>query len=280
MSEETSEETAVVEESQDQAASGSQGKTWYPYITKAQFEKFLSRLQSKMPEQVDRDYIRAIIRTPSMIYRFLRGIEAMKLIDRDQKPTPQLLRLVDVATRQQAYNEILADLYPELLERWNQSNGEMADRDVVAYFRKSSGMGNDSANKMKMFFKYLLDESKVDSAAAAAEAANSAPAETPAPAPAPPQKTESAPQNNNSGGSSNSNSGRRSNSSQSSQQSSSHHERQSSSNGRGALTEAQKAYLETIKSVLNVNVDGDWDDDMIRTAFDRLERLMDRVKRM
>ena len=37
-----------------------QGKTWYPYITKSQFDKFLARLDSKMPEQIDRDYIRAI----------------------------------------------------------------------------------------------------------------------------------------------------------------------------------------------------------------------------
>ena len=56
-------------------ASRAKDKPWYPYITKTQFEKFLSRLQSKIPEEIDRDYVRAIIRTPSMIYRFLRGIE-------------------------------------------------------------------------------------------------------------------------------------------------------------------------------------------------------------
>ena len=32
-------------------------------------------------EEINRDYVRAIIRTPSMIYRFLRGIEAMKLMN-------------------------------------------------------------------------------------------------------------------------------------------------------------------------------------------------------
>ena len=35
-------------------------KTWFPYITKAQFEKFLARLQSRIPEEIDRDYVRAI----------------------------------------------------------------------------------------------------------------------------------------------------------------------------------------------------------------------------
>ena len=50
-------------------------------------------------------------------------------------------------------------------------------------------------------------------------------------------------------------------------------------NSNRPLTEAQRAYLDTLKSVLRVNVDGDWDDDMIRLAFDRLERLFDRVRR-
>jgi hypothetical protein len=45
------------------------------------------------------------------------------------------------------------------------------------------------------------------------------------------------------------------------------------------LSEAQRAYLDTLKSVLSVNIDGDWDDDMIKLAFDRLERLFDRVRR-
>ena len=71
------------EKTQESNDTGRQVKTWYPYITKVQFEKFLARLESKMPEQIDRDYVRAIIRTPSMIYRFLRGIEAMKFIDRE-----------------------------------------------------------------------------------------------------------------------------------------------------------------------------------------------------
>ena len=97
--EETAAEDAATEDVADGDDAGDDdesrdAKTWYPYITKAQFEKFLSRLQSKVPDEVDRDYIRAIIRTPSMIYRFLRGIEAMKLIDRDQRPTDRLGNLV------------------------------------------------------------------------------------------------------------------------------------------------------------------------------------------
>ena len=73
------------EENQESSDSGRQAKTWYPYITKVQFEKFLARLESKMPEQIDRDYVRAIIRTPSMIYRFLRGIEAMQFVDFEEE---------------------------------------------------------------------------------------------------------------------------------------------------------------------------------------------------
>ena len=54
----------VAEGETDQENDSQQAKTWYPYITKVQFEKFLSRLDSKVPEQIDRDYVRAIIRTP------------------------------------------------------------------------------------------------------------------------------------------------------------------------------------------------------------------------
>ena len=114
-------------------------KTWYPYITKAQFEKFLARLQSRIPEEIDRDYVRAIIRTPSMIYRFLRGIEAMKLIDRDQKPTARLQNLVNQDSRRRTIGEIVEDLYPYLL-KYYQADGGMADRDIVSFFRKETGM--------------------------------------------------------------------------------------------------------------------------------------------
>ena len=53
----------------------------------------------------------------------------------------------------------------------------------------------------------------------------------------------------------------------------------SGSGGSRTLSEAQRAYLDTLKSVLKVNIDGDWDDDMIKLAFDRLERLFDRIRR-
>ena len=55
-------------------------------------------------------------------------------------------------------------------------------------------------------------------------------------------------------------------------------ERSSSGSSR-PLSEAQKAYLETVQKVVRIRIDGDWDDDMIRLAFDRLERLFERVKR-
>ena len=159
-------------ESQDEGQKGAQGKNWYPYITKAQFEKFLARLQTKIPEQVDRDYIRAIIRTPSMIHRFLRGIEAMGLIDRDQQPTNRLQRLVDQNSRKYTVAEIMQDLYPDLIDQWQQDEGAMGDSDIVNFFHQRTGMGKDSANKMKMFFKYLAESADF-----------SAP---PEPAPAPP----------------------------------------------------------------------------------------------
>ena len=180
-------ETTVEEGSEENG--GRQDRTWFPYITKVQFERFLSRLETKIPDQVDRDYVRPIIRTPSMIHRFLRGIESMHLTDRDQKPTDLLLRLVPKETRRFAVAEVIRDLYKELLPEWEQSSGNMSDDAIVDYFRNRTGMGLDSANKMKMFFKYLMAEADFgDPSEAQKEAATAEPApqdersETPEPA--------------------------------------------------------------------------------------------------
>ena len=260
----------VTEEDGDGENENKEEKTWFPYLTKAQFEKFLSRLQTKIPDEIDRDYIRAIIRTPSMIYRFLRGIEAMKLIDRDQKPTERLTNLVNESSRQQTITEILQDLYPELLSQY-RSSGSMVDREVVTFFRRETGMGNDSANKMKMFFKYLLSESDLSGAAPASESDSAEIAQAePAAERRPTQQRATRP------------------SRQSQQTESGRSERGSGDRVERAdraappsrtLSEAQRAYLDTLKSCLSVNIDGDWDDDMIKLAFDRLERLFDRVRR-
>jgi hypothetical protein len=224
---------------------GKQGKTWYPYITKSQFEKFILRLESKTPELIDRDYVRAIIRTPSMIHRFLRGIQAMQLIDRDQKPTERLQRLASQKERQSAMAEILRDLYPELLEKWQGSNGSMADSDIVDFFCQQTDMGKDSANKMKIFFKYLLSEadfSELDTQSSPAQPTTepireSRHSRVPAPASKAP------------------------------------------SSSPKSLSEAQRSYLDVVQNIVKINIDGDWDEDMIRVAFDRLERLIDRIKR-
>ncbi len=330
--------------------SGAQGghpKTWYPYITKTQFEKFISRLQAKVPEQVDRDYVRAIIRTPSMIYRFLRGIEAMRLIDRDHRPTDRLRSLIVPETRRQAVGDVIKDLYPELHKQWEEKR-ELPDHEVTAFFRRKTGMGNDSATKMRMFFKFLMAESDMESGGVTAEVARPAaalaapaapvvaappPRHTPEPEPprrggerpAPVERTErtertergSAPDRDRGGerpapvdrtergtapdrdrGGANdrdrggANDRDRSNVSDRDRGGSSDRDRSNASDRDRApaaadtqpysnrpLSEPQRAYLETLQGVLNINIDGDWDEDMIRLVFDRLERLYDRVRR-
>ena len=274
-------------------------KTWYPYITKAQFEKFLSRCQGKMPEEINRDYVRAIIRTPSMIYRFLRGIEAMKLIDSDQRPTERLSELVVTETRRRTMGLIVKDLYPTLWENWSQTDGKMPDRDVATFFRKDTGMGNDSANKMKMFFKYLLSESDLDGrpVTEGEGKATSEPAETPeAAAPAvvkaqPPKPQQAAPAAQSrrapqprtprrDGGNQVDRPERAERAAPAERtERAEPAERTDRSSNTRVLSEAQRAYLDTLKSVLQVKIDGDWDDDMIKLAFDRLERLFDRIRR-
>ncbi|MEE3235288.1 MAG: DUF5343 domain-containing protein [Candidatus Latescibacterota bacterium] len=275
--EDTKDESAAKEESR-------QGKTWYPYITKSQFDKFLARLDTKVPEQIDRDYVRAIIRTPSMIYRFLRGIEAMKLIDKDQQPTPLLNRVLDKQTRSHALAEVQRDLYKDLLEK-QEENGEMNDEEIVEYFRDRTGMGRDSANKMKMFFKYLNNEA--DFSAPTTKPGNSKEKEPTSRSQKKEIKTTTtkeetaAPHRSTSRGKQTERNNRESRDQQRTNDST---QQQASPSYRDRpprpLNEQQKAYLDTVRSVVNINVDGDWDEDMMRVAFDRLERLLDRIRRM
>ena len=271
-------ETTVEEGSEENG--NRQDRAWFPYITKVQFERFLSRLETKIPEQIDRDYVRPIIRTPSMIHRFLRGIESMNLTDRDQKPTDLLLRLVPKETRKFAIAEVIRDLYKDLLPEWEQNNGNMSDDAIVDYFRNRTGMGRDSANKMKMFFKYLIAEADFgDPSEPPKEAAVAEPApqeerpETPEPTPQKSRSTrEPAPKER---------SGRDGRTKRTSSERQERQERPERSSDRQErpLTETQRAYLETLQSMVQIKIDGDWDEDMIRLAFDRLERLFDRLRR-
>ena len=280
---------------------GRQDRAWFPYITKVQFERFLSRLETKIPDQIDRDYVRPIIRTPSMIHRFLRGIESMNLTDRDQKPTELLLRVVPRETRKFAIAEVIRDLYKDLLPEWEQNNGNMSDDAIVDYFRNRTGMGRDSANKMKMFFKYLIAEADFGDPSDPQEeaAAEPAPQETPEPEPKEARSTrepasqetpEPEPQEKRSTRepAPKERSGRdgrtkRTSSERQERQQQERPERpersERSDRQERPLTETQRAYLETLQSMVQIKIDGDWDEDMIRLAFDRLERLFDRLRR-
>lgn len=280
-------ETTVEEGSGENG--GRQDRAWFPYITKVQFERFLSRLETKIPDQIDRDYVRPIIRTPSMIHRFLRGIESMNLTDRDQKPTDLLLRIVPKETRKFAIAEVIRDLYKDLLPEWEQNNGNMSDDAIVDYFRNRTGMGRDSANKMKMFFKYLIAEADFGDPSAPQEEAAAEPEpqepepqdETPEPAPKKEARSarEPAPKERSGrDGRTKRTTSERQERQQERQERQERSERSSDRQER-PLTETQRAYLETLQSMVQIKIDGDWDEDMIRLAFDRLERLFDRLRR-
>ena len=279
-------ETTAEEESGENG--GRQDRAWFPYITKVQFERFLSRLEAKIPDQIDRDYVRPIIRTPSMIHRFLRGIESMNLTDRDQKPTDLLLRIVPKDTRKFAIAEVVRDLYKDLLPEWEQNNGNMSDDAIVDYFRNRTGMGRDSANKMKMFFKYLIAEADFGDPSAPQEEAAAEPEpqdETPEPEPKKEARSarEPAPKERSGrdGRTKRTTSERQERQQQERQERQERSERSERSSDRQErpLTETQRAYLETLQSMVQIKIDGDWDEDMIRLAFDRLERLFDRLRR-
>ena len=279
-------ETAAEEGSGENG--GRQDRAWFPYITKVQFERFLSRLETKIPDQIDRDYVRPIIRTPSMIHRFLRGIESMNLTDRDQKPTDLLLRIVPKETRKFAIAEVIRDLYKDLLPEWEQNNGNMSDDAIVDYFRNRTGMGRDSANKMKMFFKYLIAEADFGDPSAPQEEAAAEPEpqdETPEPEPKKEARStrEPAPKERSGrdGRTKRTTSERQERQQQERQERQERSERSERSSDRQErpLTETQRAYLETLQSMVQIKIDGDWDEDMIRLAFDRLERLFDRLRR-
>ncbi|MEW6752311.1 MAG: hypothetical protein AB1505_15210 [Candidatus Latescibacterota bacterium] len=44
--------------------------------------------------------------------------------------------------------------------------------------------------------------------------------------------------------------------------------------GDGELTQEQRESFDTLRSVLRIQINGDWDEPMINAAFDRLERLI------
>ena len=259
-----------------------QDRAWFPYITKVQFERFLSRLETKIPEQIDRDYVRPIIRTPSMIHRFLRGIESMNLTDRDQKPTDLLLRIVPKETRKFAFADVVRDLYKDLLPEWEQNNGNMSDDAIVDYFRNRTGMGRDSANKMKMFFKYLVAEADFGDPSDAQEEAAVAEPTPKDETPETPETPETTPQESRSRRepAPKERSGRDGRTKRTSSERQERQERpERSDRQERPLTETQQAYLETLQAMVQIKIDGDWDEDMIRLAFDRLERLFDRLRR-
>ncbi|MCE2450909.1 MAG: DUF5343 domain-containing protein [Candidatus Latescibacteria bacterium] len=261
-----------------------QDRAWFPYITKVQFERFLSRLETKIPDQIDRDYVRPIIRTPSMIHRFLRGIESMNLTDRDQKPTDLLLRIVPKETRKFAFADVVRDLYKDLLPEWEQNNGNMSDDAIVDYFRNRTGMGRDSANKMKMFFKYLIAEADFgDPSDPPKEVEVSEPEpkedERPASSEPAPKETRSAREPAPKERSGRDGRTKRTSSERQERQQERPERSERSERSERPLTETQRAYLETLQSMVQIKIDGDWDEDMIRLAFDRLERLFDRLRR-
>lgn len=276
--EEVRQDAAETTEEGAEEKSNRQDRAWFPYITKVQFERFLSRLETKIPDQIDRDYVRPIIRTPSMIHRFLRGIESMNLTDRDQKPTDLLLRIVPEETRKFAFADVVRDLYKDLLPEWEHSNGSMSDDAIVDYFRSRTGMGRDSANKMKMFFKYLVAEADFGDPSAPQEEA----AAEPEPQDEPPETPEPTPQESRSRRepAPKERSGRDGRTKRTTSERQERQDRsERSERQERPLTETQRAYLETLQSMVQIKIDGDWDEDMIRLAFDRLERLFDRLRR-
>ena len=42
------------------------------------------------------------------------------------------------------------------------------------------------------------------------------------------------------------------------------------------LTDAERERLDTLRRVLRIRIDGEWDEDLMEAAFDRLERLLAR----
>ena len=43
-----------------------------------------------------------------------------------------------------------------------------------------------------------------------------------------------------------------------------------------SLTDAERERLDTLRRVLRIRIDGEWDEDLMEAAFDRLERLLAR----
>ena len=82
MDEDPKEQTVVEESASEENSESSDrdARTWYPYIAKAQFEKFLARMESKMPEEINRDYLEAHLRSITYYALFFPVIEFLTAV--------------------------------------------------------------------------------------------------------------------------------------------------------------------------------------------------------
>jgi hypothetical protein len=213
---------------------------------------FLSELSDSLPARVDKTYAETRMKLRGGDVRaFLQSLRVLGLIDPFGSITDRARRTRALAQRSEAMQEGLREAYPELLELWDRRGG-MPRQAVEDFFKVQYELSASSAGPAAKLFCDLMHE----------YGSTLSPAETGAALPTTPvrtnreflPKTEAAPSAAS----------------------------RNSPIAPAAIpdpsqTDLRLAALETLKSVVKINIDSGWDDARIQATLDRFEQMMQRI---
>jgi hypothetical protein len=225
--------------------------------------RFLEQLSESLQGRVDSVYAQQRLGLKGGDVRaFLQSLRVLGLIDLYGNITQRARRTRDTTQRAAAMRESLEEAYPELCARW-EARGGMGREEVEGFFKYEYGLSASSASPAAKLFVDLMRDYGHGAVASAAPAAPEPPVQAssfaeeavtaapPAdagfhiPADLLPSRAAPAPPGSAS----------------------------------PAPPDVRLAALDTIKSSLHIQIDGEWDEEKIQLVFDRMERLVDRILR-
>jgi hypothetical protein len=223
------------------------------YTRTGVLSRFLDLLSESQPNRVDAQYAETRLGLKGGDVRaFLQSVRVLGLIDPYGAITERGRRTRSASQRPGALREALEEAYPELVARW-AARGGMHRKEVEDFFKLEYGLSASSAGPAAKLFSDLMasfGESELT------DDAWDIPLQRPA----------------------------------TSRQNGSRRSEPEPSEGRGrgreTVSSVQKsastndlrlAALETVRSSLRIDMSGDWDEERMRLAFDRMEQLIDRI---
>ena len=222
------------------------------YTRTAILKSFLLGLSDSLPPRVDKAYAETRMKLKGGDVRaFLQSLRVLGLIDPFGSITDRARRTRALAQRSEAMQEGLREAYPELVELWDRRGG-MPRQEVEDFFKVKYELSASSAGPAAKLFCDLMHE--YGSTRPAAETGTPLPS-LPVRASREIHPSAEAPATTVS---------------------------RISSTGPAMLpepsqTDLRLAALETLKSVVKINIDSGWDDARIQATLDRFEQMMQRI---